>query len=480
MADAGGRGDDSCAGRRVYMYDLPPRFNTDLLAGCADIFPWTSACEYFENEGLGAVTALDSKVHWAGPRTRHLWPSNAALTAVGVRAWTTHPSHAAALAARSKQVLVPRGTWYKTHQYSLDIIFHSIMRQHACLTTDAASLAARRDCLSELRPALADAADAFYVPFYAGWDVLRWNLRQSPAAVKDALGQELLAWLADQPPFARRGGAGHFVVLGKIADDFRRQPDMPDGTWGSNLLFAAAMAPVARLTLEACPDEQSDHSVPHPVYFHPASERDLRLWQRRVLSAHRTTLVSFAGLPRPEDATSIRSILMEQCSSAGAPACMLLECHGTACLGPEATVGELFLHSSFCLQPRGDSPTRRSVFDALLAGCIPVLFHPRTAYDHRWHLPADNATWSIFFPEWVVADRVVDVIASLAAVPEQRVHAMRRAIVTDILPGLLYFKPGARHPSVRDAFDISIDHLLDDIHEQALRLTAAADDSKEH
>eukprot|EP00850_Spirogloea_muscicola_P003913 SM000016S01901 [mRNA] locus=s16:462735:464489:- [translate_table: standard] len=458
MTGAGGRGEDLCAGRRVYMYDLPPRFNTDLLAGCADIFPWTSACEHFENEGLGAITALDSEVNWAA--------NTAPLAAMlhgqqQVRAWTTHPGAAAALAARSKQVLVPRGAWYKTHQYSLDIIFHAIMRQHACLTTDA------------------DAADAFYVPFYAGWDVLRWNLRRSPAAVKDALGQELLAWLAYQPPFARRGGADHFVVLGKIADDFRRQPDMPDGTWGSNLLFAAAMAPVARLTLEAWPDEQGDHSVPHPVYFHPASERDLRLWQRRVLSAHRTTLVSFAGLPRPEDATSIRSILMEQCSSAGAPACMLLECHGTACLGPEATVGDLFLHSSFCLQPRGDSPTRRSVFDALLAGCIPVLFHPRTAYDHRWHLPADNATWSVFFSEWVVADHAVNVIASLAAVPEQRVHAMRRAIVRDILPGLLYFKPGARHPSVRDAFDISLDHLLDDIHAQALRLTAAADDSKE-
>eukprot|EP00850_Spirogloea_muscicola_P003569 SM000014S00357 [mRNA] locus=s14:897377:899079:+ [translate_table: standard] len=401
------------------MYDLPPRFNTDLLAGCADIFPWTSACEHFENEGLGAVTALDS------------------------------------------EVLVPRGTWYKTHQYSLDIIFHAIMRRHACLTTNAG------------------AADAFYVPFYAGWDVLRWNLRQSPAAAKDALGQELLAWLADQPPFSRRGGADHFVVLGKIADDFRRQPDMPDGTWGSNLLFAAAMAPVARLTLEAWPDEQGDHSVPHPVNFHPASERDLRLWQRRVLSAQRTTLVSFAGLPRPEDATSIRSILMEQCSAAGAPACMMLQCHGTACLGPEATVGDLFLHSSFCLQPRGDSPTRRSVFDALLAGCIPVLFHPRTAYDHRWHLPADNATWSIFFPEWVVADHAVNIVTSLAAVPEKRVHAMRRAIVLDILPGLLYFKPGARHPSVRDAFDISLDHLLEEIHAQALHLTTAAANSKE-
>ena len=31
-------------------------------------------------------------------------------------------------------------------------------------------------------------------------------------------------------------------------------------------------------------------------------------------------------------------------------------------------------HSLFCLQPPGDSPTRKSFYDALLSGCIPVLF----------------------------------------------------------------------------------------------------------
>ncbi|XWS09224.1 hypothetical protein CRYUN_Cryun40dG0067200 [Craigia yunnanensis] len=36
----------------------------------------------------------------------------------------------------------------------------------------------------------------------------------------------------------------------------------------------------------------------------------------------------------------------------------------------------VFQSSIFCLQPLGDSYTRRSIFDSILAGCIPVLFHP--------------------------------------------------------------------------------------------------------
>ncbi|XP_064638702.1 uncharacterized protein LOC135494545 [Lineus longissimus] len=35
-------------------------------------------------------------------------------------------------------------------------------------------------------------------------------------------------------------------------------------------------------------------------------------------------------------------------------------------------------HSTFCLQPPGDSPTRKSIYDSILAGCIPVLF------DHKY------------------------------------------------------------------------------------------------
>ncbi|KAF2298105.1 hypothetical protein GH714_014702 [Hevea brasiliensis] len=42
----------------------------------------------------------------------------------------------------------------------------------------------------------------------------------------------------------------------------------------------------------------------------------------------------------------------------------------------DMNVMRLFQNSVFCLQPPGDSYTRRSMFDSILAGCIPVFFHP--------------------------------------------------------------------------------------------------------
>lgn len=44
------------------------------------------------------------------------------------------------------------------------------------------------------------------------------------------------------------------------------------------------------------------------------------------------------------------------------------------------------MKSIFCLQPLGDTPTRKSLFDSILHGCIPVVFHPLTASAmYAWH-----------------------------------------------------------------------------------------------
>ena len=42
--------------------------------------------------------------------------------------------------------------------------------------------------------------------------------------------------------------------------------------------------------------------------------------------------------------------------------------------------------SIFISQPPGDMPTRKSVFDTVLLGCIPVFFNPLTAiHMYPWH-----------------------------------------------------------------------------------------------
>lgn len=44
---------DSCSGRYIYMYDLPKRFNQDLLKNCHSLQRWTDMCPYMSNMGLG-------------------------------------------------------------------------------------------------------------------------------------------------------------------------------------------------------------------------------------------------------------------------------------------------------------------------------------------------------------------------------------------------------------------------------------------
>ena len=44
---------DPCAGRYVYMYDLPPRFNADLARDCRRLSASTDMCRHVVNDGFG-------------------------------------------------------------------------------------------------------------------------------------------------------------------------------------------------------------------------------------------------------------------------------------------------------------------------------------------------------------------------------------------------------------------------------------------
>lgn len=45
----------------------------------------------------------------------------------------------------------------------------------------------------------------------------------------------------------------------------------------------------------------------------------------------------------------------------------------------------LYWNATFCLMPGGDSVGRKAILDALLLGCIPVLFHPSQLIQWPWH-----------------------------------------------------------------------------------------------
>ncbi|RCV18726.1 hypothetical protein SETIT_3G325700v2 [Setaria italica] len=390
---------DRCAGRYIYVQELPSRFNADLLRNCRSLSEWTDMCRHVANAGMG-------------PR----------LTRTGA--------------------VLPATGWYDTNQFTLEVIFHGRMRQYGCLTADASR------------------ADAVYVPYYAGLDVGR-HLWGSSNGARDALAEDLAGWLRSTPAWAARGGRDHFLVGGRIAWDFRRQDG---GNWGSRLLLLPEAANMTALVLESGPWHAGDVAVPYPTCFHPSRTAEVASCQRALRRARRPWLFAFAGARRPGGAGgggTLRDAVIGQC--ARSRRCGLLQCgrgRRHDCYAPGNVVRH-FKSAAFCLQPPGDSYTRRSAFDAMLAGCVPVFFHPGSAYtQYRWHLPADHARYSVFVPGDGVRNGTVRVEDVLRRFSRAEVAAMREQVIR-MIPSIVYRDPRVPGDGFRDAFDIAVDGMIE-------------------
>ncbi|XP_022976739.1 xyloglucan-specific galacturonosyltransferase 1-like [Cucurbita maxima] len=382
-----------CGGKGIYVYELPAKFNKELVEQCGEMVPWMDFCKHFRNEGLGDP-----------------------IPALG------------------------KG-WYNTHQYALEPIFHSRILKHPC------------------RVYKQDEAKLFYVPYYGGLDILRWHFKNNVTnSLKDSLGLELIQWLSEQKPWIQNSGKDHVFVLGKISWDFRR-----NGNWGTKFLEFDELQNPIKLLIERQPWHQNDVGIPHPTFFHPHKDDDIFAWQRKAHRSKRKHLVGFAGAARPDSPENIRSLLIDHCAAAAAAAerlCRHMDCTSGDCDRPEAVI-ELFLESEFCLQPPGDSPTRKSVFDSLISGCIPVFFDPFTAYyQYPWHLPEDYGKYSVMIDKNELKRSGENVVEKLKGISLEKREEMRRYIVYELMPGLVYGDSNNLIRKFQDAYDIAINNLL--------------------
>uniref|UniRef100_A0A0D3HEE2 Exostosin GT47 domain-containing protein n=1 Tax=Oryza barthii TaxID=65489 RepID=A0A0D3HEE2_9ORYZ len=398
LAAAGDKG-DRCGGRYVYVQELPPRFNTDMVKNCVALFPWKDMCKFTANGGFGPPMSAGGGVF-------------------------------------------QETGWYNSDKYTVDIIFHERMRRYECLTGDP-SLAA-----------------AVYVPFFAGLEVWRhlWGFN---ATARDAMALEVVDIITSRPEWRAMGGRDHFFTAGLITWDFRRLAD-GDAGWGSKLFSLPAIKNMTALVVEASPWHLNDAAIPFPTAFHPASDEAVFVWQDKVRRLERPWLFSFAGAARPGSAKSIRSELITQCRASSA--CSLMECRdgpSNKC-GSAASYMRLFQSSTFCLQPQGDSYTRKSAFDAMLAGCIPVFFHPGTAYvQYTWHLPRNHADYSVYISEDDVR-RNASIEERLRRISPAAVERMRETVIS-LIPAVVYAQPSSRLDTMKDAFDVAVDAIVDKV-----------------
>lgn len=119
------------------------------------------------------------------------------------------------------------------------------------------------------------------------------------------------------------------------------------------------------------------------------------------------------------------------------------------------TVLGVMARSRFCLQAPGDSFTRRSTFDAILAGCIPVFFSPHTMYtQYMWYLPDDKRSYSVFMDE----KNSTQIEHELSKISESEVVLMRETVI-DLIPRLTYAHPNATKYGLLDAVDVALEAL---------------------
>ncbi|KAK1266869.1 Xyloglucan galactosyltransferase KATAMARI1 [Acorus gramineus] len=390
---------DPCGGRYIYVHDLPSQFNDDMLRDCRKLSLWTNMCKFTSNAGMG-------------PPLENV---NGVFSNTG---------------------------WYATNQFAVDVIFRNRMKQYDCLTKDS-SIAA-----------------AVFVPFYAGFDISRylWGYNTS---VRDSASLALVDWLMKRPEWKVMGGRDHFLVAGRITWDFRRLTDQ-ELDWGNKLLFLPAARNMSMLVVESSPWNANDFGIPYPTYFHPARDADVFLWQDRMRKLERKWLFSFAGAPRPDNQKSIRGQIIDQCKKSEVG--KLLECDfgESKCHSP-SSIMQMFQSSVFCLQPQGDSYTRRSAFDSMLAGCIPVFFHPGSAYtQYTWHLPRNYTTYSVFIPEDDIRKNKFSIEERLRQISPAQVKIMREEVIS-LIPRLVYADPRSKLETLKDAFDVAVQAVIDKV-----------------
>lgn len=308
-------------------------------------------------------------------------------------------------------------------------------------------------------------AKLFYVPYYGGLDILRWHFKNNVTnAIKDSLGLELIQWLSAQKPWAQNSGKDHVFVLGKISWDFRRNANGNNGnnpSWGTKFLELDQLQNPIKLLIERQPWHPNDVGIPHPTFFHPHSDDEVFAWQWKAIRSERKYLVGFAGGARPDSSENIRSVLIDHCAAAeDGRLCRHVNCTTGDCDHPKVVI-ELFLESEFCLQPPGDSPTRKSVFDSLISGCIPVFFDPFTAYyQYPWHLPEDYDKYSVMIDKKELKRSGENVVKKLEGISLEKREEMRSYIVYELMPGLVYGDSNNVIERFQDASHIAINNLL--------------------
>lgn len=310
------------------------------------------------------------------------------------------------------------------------------------------------------------------------------------------LAKRVAEKLLESPWMQRRGGVDHFLFVGfNYAMDYHlRNPKIKNilaNVCRNCTKFAIddySYLYASDVGLNAKGDNWA--AVPFPSDFHWTKEVvppfPWEMTDRPVLCSYVGTTMSFWGISK-----RLRTQIVRSCRQH--PHLCVHQTYGRNGTRESFAIDaydplELSRKSVFCFQPSGDMPTRKGLFDAMLQGCIPVTFSHQTATTmYTWHWTEEF--WkevSIEF-DFAALRRGVDPVLELQLMMQHNASlvAHKQKLLRDHVFELHYALDSIRETSddtgerrsasaiayehwphysdgrpMRDAFDITIDHVL--------------------
>ncbi len=129
--------------------------------------------------------------------------------------------------------------------------------------------------------------------------------------------------------------------------------------------------------------------VPYPGHYHHHAGLQLNRFIQQALTAKTMLAYECFDAKHGDIILNVRQELATACAASSSCQHVLPDTWFDGLLGSEtsAWIKGFFANAStawFCPQPQGDTPTRRSTFDCLLAGAIPVFFDEDSVNRFPW------------------------------------------------------------------------------------------------
>eukprot|EP01038_Epipyxis_sp_PR26KG_P012142 gene12142-16256_t len=296
--------------------------------------------------------------------------------------------------------------------------------------------------VSEHRTRDPEKATAFIIPFDLGVHSYIDHFTGKPRLASPhgwAASYFLINGSKDKKLWWKNHGHDHFILFSITAYQMVGI--------GVKVFFMQICQNCSTITIETSPTKTAIkgrtrkhwYAAPYPSSFHWYEGIQQLPWEIKESYPKRDILALLIGSVKTSQPSSnyLRKLLYTQCEQD-----TQCQWHKTAhsCSGiVNATDTMLLLRRAvFCPAPTGDSITRKSLFDSLVAGCIPVLFSRASLSQYSWHLSEEDINnVAVYIPMKIINEQNENFLKILSAISPEEILKKQKAIAV-IAPRLQY------------------------------------------